>query len=181
VKSLNTPVEVVIPSWQANLASFIVFVLVAGMGGMAFASIHGFALAWAGFVIFLTHYSTLFITIIVGAIAHELLHAVGFALGNTRGWRSVRFGFSVKDLAPYTHCSDELSFQSFMLATLLPGIILGFAPLILSLILGDGWLFAFSCFFTAGAGGDFLCAYRMVPFRHYRIRDHADSIGFVVL
>jgi hypothetical protein len=181
LKLHNTPIEVVIPSSQANLASFVVFTFAVVVGGIAFASFHGFALVWAGFVIFLTDYSTLFITIITGALVHESLHAVGFAVGSARGWRSVRFGFSLKDVAPYTHCSDDLSFQSFMLATLLPGLILGIVPLVFSIILGNGWLFAFSCFFTAGAGGDFLCAYKLVPYWHHRIKDHAASIGFLVL
>ena len=181
MKSLNTPVEVIIPSWRANLASFVVFVLAVGIGGIAFAGLHNFSLLWAGFVTFLTNYGALLITILAGATAHELLHAAGFAWGSERGWRSVRFGFSLKDMAPYTHCSDALSFPSFMIATLLPGIVLGIVPMILGVILGNGWLFAFSCFFTAGAGGDLLCAYALLPFRHHRIRDHADSIGFVVI
>lgn len=181
MKRQNTPVEVVILPWRANLASFIVFTLTAALGGLAFSSLHGFELAWTGFVRFLTDYGMLLATIIMGALVHELLHAVGFALGSAKGWRSVRFGFSVKDLAPYTHCSDNLSFQAFLLATLLPGIMLGIVPLLLSLILGDGWLLTFACFFTAGAAGDFLCAYKLLPYRNHRIRDHADTIGFVVL
>lgn len=171
----------IIPAASANAASFILFATCVVVFGGAFTALHGFALLKAGFVSFLTNYVVLLLCVTMGMVIHELLHAVAFAMGTHARWQSVTFGFNMKEFAPYCHCSKDLSYNWFMLATLLPGLALGVAPLMVSLVIASGWLLAFGCFFTAGAAGDFLCAIRLFPFRGRRVRDHADSIGFLVL
>jgi hypothetical protein len=178
----NANTEVVIPGSKANFWSFIVFVLAAVLAGVPFTAIYGFSVLKLAFVSFLTDYTVLALTLIVGAMLHEFLHAVAFSFACERGWSSINFGFSFKDLAPYTHCDDAVSYVGFAIATLLPGILLGILPLMISLITGNGWILSFGIFFAAGAAGDFLCFISLLKYpRHSRVKDHPDSIGFILM
>ena len=177
----NSKTEVIIPGSKANTWSFIVFALAALAGGGSFIAIYGFALLKQGLVSFLTDYIVLVPTLLVGAVLHEFLHALAFSFGSERGWMSIDFGFSFKDFAPYTHCSEAVSYVWFAIATLLPGILLGILPLITSLITGNAWILSFGIFFTAGAAGDFLCFVNLMKYqRSFRVKDHPDSIGFIL-
>jgi hypothetical protein len=174
--------EVVIPGSRANSWSFIVFVMAAVIIGGPFAAIYGFSALKDGFVSFLTDYIVLALTLLVGITLHEFLHAVGFSFASERGWKSVNFGFSFKDFAPYTHCDEVVSYVGFAITTLLPGILLGVGPLLTSLITGNAWLLSFGLFFTAGAAGDFLCFIRLTKYpRDSVVKDHPDSIGFILM
>ena len=180
--SENKKGEVIIPGSKANTWSFVVFVLAALIGGGSFASLYGFSLLWQGFISFLTDYLLLALTLFVGAALHEFLHALAFSFAAERGWRSINFGFSFKDFAPYTHCKDAVSYGWFAIATLLPGIFLGILPLVISLITGNSWILFFGIFFTAGAAGDFLCFFHLLKYeRHFQVKDHPDSIGFILI
>ena len=174
--------EVVIPGSKANAWSFIVFLVALVISGGPFAAIYGFGVLKQGFVSFLTDYVGLALTLLVGTLLHEFLHALGFSLAADRGWSSIHFGFSWKDFAPFTYCDDVVSYSGFATATLLPGILLGILPLIISMINGNSWILSFGVFFTAGAAGDFLCIINLLKYpTHFRVKDHSDSIGFILM
>jgi hypothetical protein len=179
-ESSNT--EIIIPGSKANAWSFMVFGFAALIAGGIFAVIYGFSVLKHGFVSFLTNYFGLAFTLFLGALLHEFLHAVAFAFASERGWKSIHFGFSFKDLAPYTFCDGAVSFIGFAIATLLPGFLLGILPLIVSLVTGDAWILSFGIFFTAGAAGDFLCFFKLLKYQpNLRVKDHPDSIGFILM
>lgn len=118
---------------------------------------------------------------IVGVIAHELLHGVGFMLGGASR-EEVDFGIHWHVLSPYAHCSTPLRADPYRLALVLPALVLGLLPTIAGLLLGGFWVVFFGAVMLMVAGGDaaVLWAIRNVPQAAW-VQDHPSDIGCLVL
>ena len=99
-------------------------------------------------MLFILFYIT---SIAAGIIGHELLHGIVFAKFSVQGFKNVKFGFNVKAFAPYAHCKVPLEKKYYILALALPGVVLGIAPAIIALIIGNVLLYAWSLFFILAA------------------------------
>ena len=121
------------------------------------------------------------LSIIVGVIVHELLHAVGWRVFGHLAPGAVTFGIHLKTLTPYAHCTERLDIRAYRLGGLLPGLVLGFIPAALGLITGNPWLINFGTLFTLAASGDLLSLWllRNVP-KHSLIEDHPSRVGCYV-
>lgn len=118
---------------------------------------------------------------IVGIVAHELLHGVGFMLGGAaRG--DVDFGIHWHVLSPYAHCGTPLRAGPYRLALTLPALVLGLLPVLIGIVGGAFWIVFFGAVMLAVAGGDaaILWALRSVPQRAW-VQDHPTEIGCLVL
>ena len=93
---------------------------------------------------------------VLGIIIHELIHGVVWAKYSQHGFKSIKFGVLWKMLTPYCHCREPLNVGHYILGAIMPAIILGLMPAIISIIIGNFWLLVFSVFFTIAASGDFL-------------------------
>ncbi|MFV0530111.1 MAG: DUF3267 domain-containing protein [Flavobacteriales bacterium] len=68
---------------------------------------------------------------------HELIHAFFFYIFCKKGIGSVKIGIKKELLTPYVHRKEALTKNQYTIALLMPLIILGIIPLILSFILPD--------------------------------------------
>ena len=94
--------------------------------------------------------------LIGGIILHELIHGVCFSIFSGKPLSFIKYGFDRKTFTPYAHCKTPISASAYKIGALMPAIVLGFAPYIISLFTGNIYLFMFGTFFTTAACGDFI-------------------------
>lgn len=134
-----------------------------------------------GFWDFLGGIFTLFIVLIIGVIAHELIHGIFWALFTKKGFSSIKFGILKQYFTPYCHCKEPLKVKHYIIGAIMPAVVLGFIPIIVSFVYGLlGWLL-FGIFFTAAAGGDFLMI-NMLRKEHMNdwTKDHPSEAGYYI-
>jgi len=159
-KNYNKEAVIVNLAW-ANIFGIIVLALAALLFGAIFFMI------WGGFSIqSLLHVFgnkavggvRFIILIIAGMIIHELIHGIFFAMFAANGWRSIKFGIlpARKLFTPYCHCKDVIKARNYIIATIMPLIILGIIPAIISLAIGSKALLFFGILFIGAASGDLL-------------------------
>ena len=85
----------------------------------------------------LLYFAIFFILIIV----HELIHGVSRAMYAKSGWKSISFGFIAKNLTPYCACNDPLTKFAYIFGAMMPAVILGFIPGIISIVIGNAYVF----------------------------------------
>jgi hypothetical protein len=119
---------------------------------------------------------------IVGVVAHELLHGVGWQLAMDDADVDVSYGFKWQALTPYAHLTGPVHLRVYRVGTWLPGVVLGLVPLVLGLALGSSDLLTFGMTFTWSAAGDFMVLWtlRDLP-PDVRVEDHPDRAGARVL
>ena len=101
------------------------------------------------------------ITVVIGGIlagtyVHELIHATSFRRIGRASKAAVGIGIHWKVLTPYAWCKDPIAAGAYRWVAVLPGILLGIVPFVVSLIVVNAWLAAWGVFFTLAASADFL-------------------------
>ena len=119
------------------------------------------------------------VALFVGIVLHELIHGVCMAAHAKNGWKSVSFGFNIKALAPYSHCMEPLSPNAYRFTLVMPGILLGDIPVIISWFTGNILFLFFGILFCLGAVGDVIVLWLSRNITNGVIQDHPDKIGFV--
>ena len=120
--------------------------------------------------------------IIAAIIVHEFIH--GLFMGIFAGWKwdDVEFGFSVRTLSPYCTSQAPMSIGRYVVTLLMPTIILGFTPAIISIFIGSSVFFISSMFMILGGGGDFLITFILLTYhkssKKIFIIDHPTKCGF---
>lgn len=124
---------------------------------------------------------TLLAAVVLGTLAHELLHAGAWrAAGAPAG--TVRLGFSWRALTPFAHCDVPMPARAYRIGAWAPGVVLGAVPLAAALALGAPRLFWFALLFTIAAGGDVLTMWLLRGVGPDRlVADHPSRAGCVVL
>lgn len=118
---------------------------------------------------------------ILGIILHELIHGITWAVYARSGFKSIRFGVLWKSLTPYCHCKEPLSVKHYITGAIMPAIILGLIPGIISIIIGSSDLLILSIVFMVAGSGDFLIIYalRKEKSSDY-VQDHPSEAGCYV-
>lgn len=98
----------------------------------------------------------IFCVLILGIIAHELIHGITWAYFAGNGFRSIKIGVLWKFLTPYCHCKEPLKVKQYIIGAIMPAVILGFIPVLVAIITGHFGLLVFGMMFTLAAAGDFL-------------------------
>ena len=98
---------------------------------------------------FLKKFSLLLLILILGALIHELLHGCSWLLLSKKKLSALKIGIMVQDMSPYIHCKVPLPVWVYRIGVVLPGIVLGFLPAIIGLIIGGSLSFLAS--FIAGS------------------------------
>ena len=116
--------------------------------------------------------------LLFGVILHELIHGVFFAFYAEEKFKSIKFGITRNWLSLYCHCKEPVKVYQYITSGLMPAIILGFIPSILSLFIGDTILLSFGICLIAAASGDFLISYKLrkEKFDDY-VQDHPEKAG----
>jgi len=119
------------------------------------------------------------IAMIIGIIAHELIHGAVWAVFAKNGFKSIKFGIIWKMITPYCHCKEPLKVRQYALGAIMPAIILGFIPAIWAIIMGNIGLLILGMFFTVAAGGDFLIIHALrKEKKDTLIEDHPSEVGY---
>lgn len=124
-----------------------------------------------------------FIVTIISIVAHELIHGYFFAKYNHSGWKTVKFGFNKELLSPYATCQEPVKVKHFRIIAIMPTIILGIIPLLISLLLNHNLLLFFYASFMIISGiGDMLVLWfiRKLDANHFII-DHPDALGYFTI
>jgi len=118
------------------------------------------------------------ISVIVGTVVHEFIHAICWSWLDDIPWAKIHFGFKWKMLTPYVHCPEPVEVNNYRWGVIMPGIVLGIVPYLVALVLQNGWLLGFGLFFTLAAGGDILILWllRGVTAGN-KVQDHPDLVG----
>ncbi|MDV4149315.1 metalloprotease family protein [Clostridium sp. AL.422] len=164
---------------KANILAF----LTAGPFAVLFIFVYGFI--WKGFYIEITSpYSFLWgwIVLLISIPVHEFLHGFTWQFFCKERWKSIKFGVFWSKLTPYCHCKEAISVKEYLLALLMPFLILGIVTGILSIIIESPFLLFFSVFSILSAGGDTTIALKLFKYRKNKntlILDHPTECGFV--
>lgn len=124
---------------------------------------------------------SMLVVLVLGIVAHELIHGITWALFAKQGFRSIRFGVMWKYATPYCHCKEPLTVQHYIIGGIMPAILTGFLPCIVAIFTGNlSWL-AGGLFFTLAAGGDFMIInlLRKLP-KNSLVQDHPEKLGCYV-
>ena len=120
--------------------------------------------------------------LILGVIMHELIHGFFWSIFCKDGFKSISFGFIWKGFAPYAHCKEALKLSYYKLGTVMPLVMLGIIPALLSIIFGIGWLLIYGIIFTLASGGDIIMLYHLSKFDNNKyVIDHPNEIGCIIL
>ena len=155
------------------------FGLVAVVEFLIFIALHGFEPIKAASDILLPWY--FFPMFAVGIVLHELIHGFAWMFAGKLSFKQMKFGFQVKTITPYAHCTVAIKKSAYVFGTVMPAIVLGIIPFFVSLVNGNGWIFLFSVLFTFAAVGDFLIIWliRSVPWNAL-VEDHPENAGCYV-
>ncbi len=119
--------------------------------------------------------------LVVGIVIHELLHGLTWGIFAKKGLKSIHFGINWKYLTPYCHCGEPLKVKQYRLGVVMPLFILGILPFLVSLLLGNGYWFFFSLFFTWSAGGDIIGLWMLRKIKPDQlVSDHPEKMGFYI-
>lgn len=120
--------------------------------------------------------------LLLGVVAHEALHAAAWVWLGGKPWSAIRFGFQLKTLTPYAHCTEPIEVRAYRAGAAAPGVVLGLLPLVVATAVGNGWLLWFGLFFTLAAVGDLVILWTLRGVEAGRlIVDHPTRAGCYVL
>lgn len=142
----------------------------------------GGAAFWDGFNALFANFLVFIVVFFVGVIVHELIHGFAWMLLGRKPFGVIKFGFQLKTLTPYAHCTVPLPLTPYRWGAAMPGIVLGILPAMIAIFNGNGFLLAFGLLFTVAAGGDMLILWLI---RHVEgsklVEDHPTNAGCYIL
>ena len=132
--------------------------------------------------VFLRRYLLFFALMIVFVAVHELLHGITWSIFAKEHFNSIEFGVLWRTLNPYCTCGEALTKSQYLMGLIMPCLILGVVPSVISWWNHSGWFLAMGMVMTVSAGGDLLIgkmilANKSDPEALYL--DHPTEIGLV--
>ena len=125
--------------------------------------------------------SILFLTMIIGIVAHELIHGLAWSIFARNGFKSIKFGVLWKIITPYCHCKEPLRVDHYITGAIMPAIILGLIPAIAAIFVGNFILLLFGMFLTLAACSDFLIIHALrKEKKDAYVEDHPSEAGCYV-
>jgi hypothetical protein len=174
--------EITLSAREANIKALVFIIPILTVFGVPFFMIWGKG-AFNGLsdIIFEMIFITLAI-FILGVVVHELIHGIFWAIFLKKGFKSIKFGIMRQYLTPYCHSKEPMKLKHYRIGAIMPAILLGFLPSIVSLFNGSiAWL-VFGVFFSIAAGGDLLMIWLLrKENKNALVQDHPDKIGCILL
>ena len=166
---------------KANLIGIPLFIMLAGVVVVPYGLIWGWTKLFLAFNEFMV--ITVFLpALIIGIVVHEGLHGLGWSLFGKQPYSVIKYGFNVRTITPYAHCTVPLQMSAYRAGTALPGIVLGVIPALIGIVTGSGFFIMFAAFFLGAASGDFLCLWIMRSLSPETfIKDHPTRAGCIVI
>lgn len=129
-------------------------------------------------------YFVFMILLILAIVAHELIHGLVWGLCAPGGFHSIEFGFIKEMCIPYCTCLEPLKKSDYILGSLMPGLVLGFIPSVVSVFSASPLLLFFGLLMISGAGGDLTIIVKMLAYKSQTkkviLLDHPTECGFIV-
>ncbi len=172
--------KIVAGALEVNIMAFVVMLPFVVLFGWLFYFFNGFNVKDinAGAL------SSCIFVIILGVFVHELIHGLFFAMFAKEHFQSVYLGFLWKAFAPYCNCIEPLKKWQYIIAILMPTLILGFVISIVAIIIGNLLFVVVGITMILIGGGDF---YILIKLAFSRIKssdqiiiDNPDECGCVV-
>ena len=159
---------------KANIVAMLVLVLLGLLGWAAMYAI------WGGFSLGIPWNGMLFIVgFWVGVAVHELIHGFTWMWVTHSSFRHLRFGLLRGGV--YCHIDVPMNKRKYVVGALMPLLLLGLVPFLLSFATNSLWLMLFGAIFIACAMGDVLIVWAI---RHDSadtlVYDHPSEAGCVV-
>lgn len=121
----------------------------------------------------------LLVAFLLGVVVHELIHGLTWIWVTHSSFRHLRFGIMTG--AVYCHIDVPMTKRQYVIGALMPLVLMGIVPYVLSFIIGNLWLMAFGVLFIASAMGDVMIvwAIRNEP-PETMVYDHPKEAGCYV-
>ncbi|MBU0763297.1 MAG: DUF3267 domain-containing protein [Bacteroidetes bacterium] len=150
--------------------------------GIPLLILYGYENFYKGIIRFIFTPAVTIPLIIAGILAHELIHLVCFVLLGRVPVRNTRIGLGTAPLTPYVHCGIPVKVWVYLTSSIAPAGILGFLPILWSLISGNTSVFVFGLIFMVGAGADLIITRDILRISmHHQVQDHPEKPGFTVI
>ena len=124
------------------------------------------------------------IAFIVLIVVHELVHGLTWSRFTKKGWKSISFGFIWKYFTPYCTCDEPLKKGEYIIGALMPTLILGFLPAVVSILVGSVVILIISILLIIGGGGDFAVIFKILGYKtnanEILYIDHPYEVGGIV-
>ncbi len=182
---MNNTKEYTMSIAKANIIAFAMIIPIGLIFGLPMILIHDFT--FSNFLEFIKsatiiNMTLLAIAITIGIFIHEILHAIGWVFFTKKKWKSISFGMKWEYFTPYCHCDEPLRKNHFFIGAVMPLIVLGIIPVIISMFSGNGKLWFYGFFFTIAAGGDIIAIWMLRKVNNGKmIQDHPSELGFIVV
>lgn len=127
-------------------------------------------------------FGLLYATVVLGfllLVPHELIHGLTAIVVGKAKWKDLKFGMMWKKCAAYCHCNKPLTVAQYRYFLLMPLVILGIIPSILSFILGNSLILLYGMIGITVAIGD-ICMVWMLRKEdgHTKVYDHPSTAGY---
>lgn len=165
---------------KVNIISIIVTFAIFALGVFAFyklnpeIDIFG-SLGVTAFVVLMI------IGFIVLTVVHELIHGLTFSLFTPKGFKNIDFGFDRKNFMPYCTCDAPIHSGGYLLASLMPLILLGIILTIIAFCVKSYLILVLGLAMIAGAMGDIIVSWLILKNRSKEketlVLDHPTNIG----
>ena len=157
---------------RANLLGVPIFIVLAALVVVPYGLAWGWVRLFLAFNEFM-NWQRFVPAIVLGTIAHEGLHGLGWKFFGRIPLASIKYGFNPRTVTPYAHCTVPLRASAYKAGTMLPGLALGVLPGLFGIAAQNGFWTIFAAFFLGAASGDILCLWMMrtIP-SDARVIDH---------
>jgi hypothetical protein len=163
---------------QANGYALILMVPLAALYLLPYGLWHGWPALKTDVPVFFSNIPIFLVSLVVGTVIHELIHAICWFWLDGISWQKIHFGFKWSTITPYVHCPVPVEVSNYRWGVAMPGVVLGVLPYLIALVFQNGWLLGFGLLFTLAAGGDILI---LVLLRDVEdgllVQDHPELVG----
>lgn len=117
-------------------------------------------------------------------VIHEIIHGITWAIYSENHFRDIEFGVIWKMITPYCTCKSELTKRQYIIGGIMPTILLGIIPAIITIIFNRKLIFIHSMLMIIGGGGDILILLKLLFYKgkgeDSMYLDHPYECGLVV-
>ena len=167
---------------RANILAVFIMLPFVAVIGIPYILLHGIGQI-TSFTSYMISLVLFVILMAVETVIHEGIHGLTWGLLAPDGFRAIEFGFIKEYLTPYCYCASPLTKGAYLVGSILPTLILGFAQGIVAICTGNFMIFLLAVVMMFGGGGDFLIDFLLIRYKKKRntliIMDHPTELGFV--
>lgn len=124
------------------------------------------------------------VIMLVLIVVHEMIHGAVWGLFARNHYKSIEFGIIAKEFMPYCTCLEPLTKAQYILGSVMPCVVLGIIPMIVSFINGSTTLLLIGGTMTLAAGGDLTVIMNLLKYKtakkDFICLDHPTEIGLIV-